>query len=194
MSLGALVTNSSSVHYQSDERHYLIHRIVTYRFSDLDFIVRHETDGYVDAGKTPSNSKHLENGSLSSMPGSLSPYPTYSPPDTTPTRSKLTVREQGQFVSVQSALEIRTRVSYKPLETRGCTAVLGISNFKLVRAYHHRGTFQRLEIEDVAALSKGWKERNLEDLRKLAVLIAEILGVVKGCGRNAGVKIRCQGK
>jgi len=57
-----------------------------------------------------------------------------------------------------------------------------------VRAYHHKGTFQGLEVEDVSALIKRWEERNQTDLRKLAALIYKILNVVKGCGGNAIVK------
>ena len=167
------------------------HRIVSYRFSDLDFIVRHETDGYVDTGtKTPSsNSKELESDSLSSMLGSLSLSPADSPPDTTPTGSKLTVKEEGQLVPLESTLEIKTRVSHKPLEIQEVAPQLWVSQtFKLVRAYHHKGTFQRPEVEDVAALIKTWEERNQKDLRKLAALITKILNVVKGCGGNAAVK------
>ena len=167
------------------------HRIVSYRFSGLNFIVRHETDGYVDAGtKLPSsNSKELESNSLSSMLGSLSLSPTDSPPGTTPTGSKLTVKEEGQLVPLESTLEIKTRISHKPFEIQEVAPQLWISQtFKLVRAYHHKGTFQRPEVEDVAALIKRWEERNQKDLRKLAALINKILDVVKGCGGNAVVK------
>ena len=167
------------------------HRIVSYRFSDLAFVVRHETDGYVDAGtKLPSsNSKQLESDSLSSMLGSLSLSPTDSPADTTPTGSKLTVKEQGQLIPLESTLEIKTRVSHKPLEIQEVAPQLWVSQtFKLVRAYHHKGTFQRPEVEDVAAPIKRWEERNQKDLRKLAALITKILNVVKGCGGNAVIK------
>jgi hypothetical protein len=73
------------------------HRIISYHFGDLNFIVRYETDGYVDANtKIPSsNSKEPENDSLSSMLGSLSLSPTDSPPNSTPARSKLTIKEEG---------------------------------------------------------------------------------------------------
>ena len=40
----------------------------------------------------------------------------------------------------------------------------------------------------MAALIKGWEERNQDDLRKLTVLITKTLNVVKGCGGNAVVK------
>ena len=59
---------------------------------------------------------------------------------------------------------------------------------KLVRAYHRNGTFQRPEVEDVAAQIKMWEERNQTDLRKLAALIKKILDVVKESGGSASVK------
>jgi hypothetical protein len=62
------------------------HRIISYRFGNLNFIVRHETDGYVmlDANTIiPSpNSKEQENDSLSNLLESLSLSSTNSPPTT----------------------------------------------------------------------------------------------------------------
>ncbi|MCJ1241821.1 hypothetical protein MMC14_009827 [Varicellaria rhodocarpa] len=166
------------------------HRIISYRFSDLNFIVRHETDGYVDADiRIPSNSKEPVNDSLSSMLGSLSLSPTNKPPNTTPAGSKLAIKEEGQVVPLESNLEIKTRVFHKPLEIQDIAPQLWASQtFKLVRAYHHKGTFQRPEVEDVAALIKRWEECNQTDLRKLAALINKILNVLKGYGGNAIVK------
>ena len=166
------------------------HRILSYRFSNLNFIVRHETDGYVAGTGIPSsNSKEPESDSLSSMLGSLSLSPTKRPPNTTPTGSKLTIKEEGQVIPLESTLEIKTRVIHKPLEIQEVAPQLWISQtLKLVRAYHSKGTFQRPEVEDVAALIKRWEERNQTDLRKLAALINKILNVVKGCGGNGIVK------
>ena len=146
----------------------------------------------MDAGtKMPSsNSKEPESDSLSSMLGSLSLSPTNSPP----TGSKLTIREEGQVIPLESTLEIKTRVSHKPLEIQEVAPQLWVSQtFKLVRAYHHKGTFQRPEVEYVAAVIKRWEERNQTDLRKLAALITKILNVVKRCGGNAIVKYDVKG-
>ena len=57
-----------------------------------------------------------------------------------------------------------------------------------MRAYHSRGTFQRPEIEDVAALIKRWEERNQTDPEKLAALVNKILTMVKECGGNTIAK------
>ncbi|KAF8855232.1 hypothetical protein BDZ45DRAFT_676394 [Acephala macrosclerotiorum] len=169
------------------------HRIISYRFGDLNFIVRHETDGYVrldaDTRMPSSESKEQENESLSSMLGSLSLSSTNSLPNITPAGSRLTIREEGQVVPLESTLEIKTRISHKPLQIQEVVPQLWVSQTpKLVRAYHHKGVFQGPEVEDVAAQIKRWEEGNQNDLRKLAALINRILSVVKGCGGNAIVK------
>ncbi|KFY50080.1 hypothetical protein V495_00358 [Pseudogymnoascus sp. VKM F-4514 (FW-929)] len=173
------------------------HRVISYRFGGLNFIVRHETDGYVDDKKmSSSNAKgpesdslsSPESDSLSSMLGSLSLSPTNGLQITTP-GSKLRIKEEGQMISLESTLELKTRVIHKRIEIREVAPQLWISQTpKLVRAYHQRGTFQVPEVEDVAADIKSWEEDNQRDLRKLAALISEIIVVVKGCGGNAIVK------
>ncbi|KAL5349543.1 hypothetical protein ACLOAV_005838 [Pseudogymnoascus australis] len=165
------------------------HRVISYRFGGLNFIVRHETDGYVDDTKMSStDAKGPESDSLSSMLGSLSLSPTKGLQITTP-GSKLRIKEEGQMISLESTLELKTRVIHKCIEIREVAPQLWISQTpKLVRAYHQRGTFQVPEVEDVAADIKTWEEDNQRDLRKLAALISEIIDVVKGCGGNAIVK------
>lgn len=174
------------------------HRIISYRFSDLNFIVRYETDGYVETGSriaSSSNSKEQESDILSSMLEPLSLSPTTSPPkNTTPVGSKLKIQEKGQVVPLESTLEIKTRISHRPLEIQEVAPQLWLSQTgKLVRAYHHKGTFQRPKVEDVAAQVKRWEEHNQAKLRKLAAVINKILNAVKGYEGNAIVKYDVQG-
>ncbi|KAL8720312.1 MAG: hypothetical protein Q9225_002799 [Loekoesia sp. 1 TL-2023] len=128
-------------------------RIISYRFGDLNFIVSHETDGYVDLGtRIPSsNGKDPESDSLSRMLGDWSLSPINGPPVTAPTGSKLTIKKEGQVISPESTFEIKKGVSHKPLEFQEVAPQLWVSQtFKLVLAYHYKGTFQRPEVEDVA--------------------------------------------
>ena len=169
------------------------HRILSYRFSDLNFIVRHETDGYVADSRTMA-SKEPESDNLSSILGSLSLSQTNNSPGTTLQGSKLTVKEEGEVVLLDSTLEIKTRVIHKPLEIQEVAPQLWISQtLKLVRAYHIRGTFQRTEVEDVATPIKTWEDRNQSDLRKLAALIKKIINDVKECGGNAMLRYDVNG-
>lgn len=89
------------------------HRIISYCSGDLNFLVRHETDGYIGNGNRTGHD-HLSNmlgsSSLSSSNGHGSPNCPCS------SGSKLTVKREGQVVSRESTLEIKTRVAHKHLD------------------------------------------------------------------------------
>ncbi|KAG0652251.1 hypothetical protein D0Z07_0976 [Hyphodiscus hymeniophilus] len=169
------------------------HRVISYCFADLKFIVRHETDGYVklDADKitrTPK-SKEQENDSLSGLLDSLSLSSPNNCPTSTHAGSKLTIREEGLIVPLSSTLELKTRVSHKPLQLQEIIPQLWASQTpKLVRAYHIKGTFQVPAVEDVTVQVRRWEEDNQHDLRRLAGLIGMIVEMVKGCGGHATLK------
>lgn len=166
------------------------HRVISYRFGGMSFVVRHETDGYVHADpKIPSSgSKELKDDILT-MLESLSLSPTKTSPNTTPTKSTLTVEEEGQAILIESTLEIKTRVAHKPLLIDEVAPQLWISQTpKLVRAYHYKGMFQVPKVENVASEIKKWEKDNQKDLCRLAALIKRILNVTKGCGGKAMVK------
>ncbi|KAG4219866.1 hypothetical protein PC116_g31655 [Phytophthora cactorum] len=154
-------------------------------------IIRHETDGYVDAkaGTSSSASKAKSPSDLTSAFESLSLSPTNSKLGTTTRGSKLIVQQDGQAVPLNSTLEIKTRVSHKPLEIREIAAQLWVSQTpRLVRAYHQRGVFQVPTVEDVTAEIKRWETDKQRHLRKLAALIRRIVDVAKGC--NESVTLR----
>lgn len=167
------------------------HRIISYCFGGLNFIIRHETDGYVDAGtrtSSPEGLKHTQH-SLSSLLGALSLSSDNSPLSIAPTRSKLVIKQEGKVVPLESTLEIKTRVSHRSLEIQEVAPQLWVSQTpKLVRAYHQNGTFQKPVVEDVTAAIKSWEEREQNDLRKLAALIRKIIHLVTKCGGNAVLK------
>ncbi|PKK42541.1 hypothetical protein CI102_14545 [Trichoderma harzianum] len=89
------------------------HRVISYRFGDLNFIVRHETDGYV--ADTMPHSQEPGDTNLSNILASLSLSPSKGLADITPTGSKLTIRKEGLVVPPELILEIKTRASHKPL-------------------------------------------------------------------------------
>ena len=134
------------------------HRIISYRFGGLSFIVRHETDGYVNINTTrPIEDKSPIGDALSSMLEALSLLSADSYPGIVPAGSKLTIKDEGQLVPLESTLEIKTRVLYKSLELHEIAPQLWVSQTpKLVRAYHQKGVFQRPVVEDVAVAIKRW--------------------------------------
>lgn len=119
------------------------HRIISYKFSDMKFLVRHETDGYVDIPSQPSTrAKKPENDDLSSMLESLSLDSNTGPSYTVPVDSKLIIKEVGKVVPIESTLELKTRVFHKPICIKEVLPQLWVSQTpNLVRAYHKGGVF-----------------------------------------------------
>ncbi|KAF2788269.1 geranylgeranyl pyrophosphate synthetase [Melanomma pulvis-pyrius CBS 109.77] len=165
------------------------HRIISYRFGGLNFIVRHETDGYINK-EMPSDGKRSDKDSLAALLDSLSLSSSAAPSRAPlPSESKLVIEQEGSMVPLNSTLEIKTRVSHKRIPFHEVAAQLWVSQTpNLVRAYHARGRFQEAELEEVSAKLAKWEKDNQEHLRRLAALIAEIIKCVQGCGGRAVVR------
>ncbi|KAJ5693744.1 geranylgeranyl pyrophosphate synthetase [Penicillium majusculum] len=95
--------------------------------------------------------------------------------------SELTIKREGQAVSRESTLEIKTRVFHKPLELSEVTP-------QLVRAYHQRVVFSRPEVEDVTTAMKDWEKGNQDDIKKLIALVNRILRVTRNRGRSSIIR------
>ncbi|KAH7359370.1 hypothetical protein B0T11DRAFT_341481 [Plectosphaerella cucumerina] len=160
------------------------HRIITYRFGGLNFIVRHETDGYL---AKPTQSYNKSGGDiLSDALQSLSLTRTPAKPVA---GSKLSIRREGETVPLGSTLEIKTRVAHRLLNIQDVAPQLWLSQTpNLVRAYHNRGLFPVPAVEDVAEDIDFWEERNNRDLAKLAALVHRILSLAKKIGGSVVVK------
>ncbi|KAG8158643.1 hypothetical protein KVR01_011765 [Diaporthe batatas] len=160
------------------------HRIISYRFGDMNFLIRHETDGFVraDLKSAPADAQAREQEKLldelaSLSLSSLSLGTNYRHHH----HQTLRVKKEGTVVPRESTLEIKTRVATKPIDFDEIATQLWASQTpKLVRAYHSRGVFQEPAVEDVAEDIKGWERANQAHLRRLAALIAEILRVARG--------------
>ncbi|ERT03230.1 hypothetical protein HMPREF1624_01536 [Sporothrix schenckii ATCC 58251] len=183
------------------------HRIISYQFGGLNFIVRYKTEGYVaDANHLQSASKPASNKAtamksddLSGLMESLSlsqpdgpsadaafAKPTHA---TTATPTKLTIQVQGQAVPPDSLIEIKTRVAHKRLAIHDVAPQLWIAQTpKLVRAYHDRGIFPKPQVEDVAADITQWEDAQQSDLRKLAALVSRIVLVTRERGGHATIQ------
>ncbi|PVI07211.1 hypothetical protein DM02DRAFT_496886, partial [Periconia macrospinosa] len=171
------------------------HRIISYRFGGLKFIVRHKTDGCVSVAGTklsqqPASNQAPEVDDLSSILDSLSLSPECSDPGRTYSdSSKLVIRKEGQAVSLSSTLEVKTRVAHRPLTFEDVISQLWVSHTpKLVRAYHTKGVFAVPKVEDVADQVKVWEDQNQKDLKTLTGLIRKIRDIVGENGRRAVLK------
>lgn len=171
------------------------HRIISYSFGGLTFIVRHETDGYVSVASAQpkpqsAGNRALDIDDLSGVLDSLSLSPeSSSARKANSATSKLVIRREGRVVPLPLTLEIKTRVSHRPLEFQDVVSQLWVSQTpKLVRAYHTRGMFAVPKVEDVADQVKAWEDQNQKDLRLLAGLIGKIRDIVKKGGGRATLK------
>ncbi|MBE3048374.1 hypothetical protein IMZ48_38900 [Candidatus Bathyarchaeota archaeon] len=169
------------------------HRVISYSFGGLDFIIRHETDGYLQTnqeahhGQDDGLSSTLKSMSLSSTNGHSAPAgsSTKGQPAPAGPGSKLMVKKEGQEVPIDSTIEIKTRVRHKELLVAEVASQLWVSQTpKLVRAYHKGGIFLNPQVEDVTTDVGKWERDNQVHLRKLAALLRRILGVVKGSGEG----------
>jgi hypothetical protein len=176
------------------------HRIISYSFGGLKFIVRHETDGYVGVASAqpkpqPAGSRAPDIDDLSGVLNSLSLSPESSSSGKAKSATtELVIRREGQVVPLPLTLEIKTRVSHKPLQFEDVVAQLWISQTpNLVRAYHTKGVFAVPIVEDVADQVKAWEDQNQKDLRLLAGLVGKIRDVVKKIGGRAILKYDANG-
>lgn len=167
------------------------HRILSYRFCGMTFIVRHETDGYYDAKAGHISDNSAGTGEDDILAGKLSSLSISSSSDIshrTHTGSKLAVKAEGHEIPLSATLEIKTRASHRILNVAEVAPQLWISQTpKLVRAYHFRGRFEVPMVEDVSDAIKRWEIEHQQYLRDLAFLIGKILDFAKQCGGKAVV-------
>ncbi|KAK2810059.1 hypothetical protein FQN50_003253 [Emmonsiellopsis sp. PD_5] len=166
------------------------HRILSYQFGDLKFIVRHETDGYIDGSVKESTERtELGDDDLSGMLGTLSLGPSESLSHAAPFDSKLIIKEKGHEVPTESTLELKTRVFHRPIDIQQVIPQLWVSQTpNLVRAYHRNGLFEQPRVEDVSSKIERWERDHQVDLMKLAALIKRIIDAVRDIGGNATIK------
>ncbi|KAG6198126.1 hypothetical protein E4U25_002080 [Claviceps purpurea] len=149
------------------------YRIVSYRFCGLNFLIRHETDGFVSPNE----------GLLGQ---SKSPFPSSSRrarPTKKNSPQNVTVLHKGKIIPLESTLEIKTCNKRRSLVFRHIAPQLWVSQTpQLVRAYYVEGRFSQPQVEDVGDEIQIWERDNQKNLRILGALIQEIIRVMKGCG------------
>ncbi|KAF4771017.1 hypothetical protein HAV15_012685 [Penicillium sp. str.  len=165
------------------------HRIISYRLGGLSFLVRHETDGCVGDLKSSVKDEESTGDNLADILNSLSITSETAPMDEPSVKSNLTVKREGRIASRESTLEIKTRVSHKPLELAEVAAQLWVSQTpNLVRAHHQRGIFSTPKVEDVTAAMKDWEKTQQDAITKLVALINCIIRVTRNWGGSSTIR------
>lgn len=164
------------------------HRVISYQFDGLMFVVRHETDAYVHHHDGPGSAS-WEDDILEGMQ-SLSMDPARTDALSVVSGSGLAVRKTGREIPLDSTLEIKTRVAHKPLSMDEVAPQLWVSQTpKLVRAYHTSRVFEPPTVEDATTLVNSWEKRHRESLSALGSLMKKIVNAAR-C--NGQITIRYQ--
>ncbi|KAL4732038.1 hypothetical protein ACLX1H_001043 [Fusarium chlamydosporum] len=177
--------NKSQVHGSTGH-----HRIISYEFGGLNFLVRYEADGYVatETFDATTTQEEQENSLVASM-DNLSFSPTRATSNLQPVPSSLGIRREGRTVPLNSILEIKTRSQHRPLSIHDVAPQLWVSQtFNLVRAYHEKGYFQVPKVENVASELHEWEKINQDDLKRLASLFRMISNLTMRSGGKSIVK------
>ncbi|CAG8057865.1 unnamed protein product [Penicillium nalgiovense] len=165
------------------------HRIISYRLGGLSFLVRHETDGCIRDLKSSVKGEESTGDELADILDSLSITPKTASMDEPSIKSNLTIKRKGRITSRESTLEIKTRVSHKPLELTEVAAQLWVSQTpNLVRAHHQRGIFSAPKVEDVTAAIKDWENTHQDAITKLVALINCIIRVTRNWGGSSTIR------
>ena len=165
------------------------HRMVTYHFSDMKCIVRHETDGYIGNGAESITTRAVEpTDSLSDILGALS----ISKSDKIISNLPGTiVKTDGKVVDLSSTLEIKTRAASRTLDMSEVLPQLWISQTpNLVVGYHRNGVFSGIRLRNVKQEVRNWELSNQGALCRLACLMRRITTVMKQSGGSSAV-VQC---
>lgn len=155
-------------------------RVISYQFSNLNFIMRHEAAAYMDSASS-FKTNEAKSDCLSTIEDSSSGSSNNSPIQITSQGSKLTIHKIGQLIPHGSIVEIKTSGSMKHLEKSALAPELWVSQtWHLARALHYgQGHFDIPRLINSVPLIKEFERNSQQDLTKLAALINRILDVAK---------------
>ncbi|KAG5972503.1 hypothetical protein E4U58_006505 [Claviceps cyperi] len=177
-------TNSKKHNYTTSQIHRSAghYRIVSYCFGGLNFLIRHETDGFVSLNDESSDQSKCPAPSSGKI----------ARPRANTTAQEVTVLHKGNVVPLESTLEIKTCNKRRSLVFRYIAPQLWVSQTpQLVRAHYDERCFSQPQVEDVGDEIQKWERDNQKNLRILGALIQEIISVMKDCGGREDAKIRC---
>ncbi|KAK7178333.1 hypothetical protein PSPO01_15621 [Paraphaeosphaeria sporulosa] len=156
------------------------YRITSFRFGGLQYLVRHETDGYIDDASVRSPVQ-IQAKTTDSLPQLLE---TLQLADAAPARahtSAINIKSEGKVVNCSSILEIKTRAAGKRLDMNDIAAQLWVSQTPhLAVSYHTNGLFNNFKVLDMTQNVRDWERSNQKVLCGLGYLLNQIIEVVKG--------------
>ncbi|KPM40834.1 hypothetical protein AK830_g5718 [Neonectria ditissima] len=176
------------------------HRVLDYDFGGLKCAVRFEVDAFVD------DSSGLD-ASLASMEAQVGALSLATPtidlsdtlkslqirdPETDTNLTKVQVISRGSFVPHTHAAEIKSIARHKTLGHLLPQLWFGRTQ-NLIQGHHIEGVFHKITVDNVGQDLRIWEAqlRTQTALRKVAMLLAELRGIVKNSECKACVVV-CQ--
>jgi len=169
-------------------------RIVQYDFGGFKCLLRFECDGYIDdtprdgrasssdgLGGNKSSQRPNEDEVLEALQGAAISKPF----DTTSDMNDgaLVIKRGGEVVPDRSIFDLKTRSGRyrKEIDMSEQLPLLWIKQIpNFIVAYHDgQGTFRNIQVKDVRDDVQDWEKDNIEAIRRLTVLLREIVHIAK---------------
>lgn len=171
------------------------HRVVEYDFSGLRYVVRFQCDGYLKekTGGVNKASPQRQDSMADADDDATLPKSGHmlTIGEKRPTTGEeLIIRKRGSEIEHGAGIEIKTRAAHKVLDMESVLPRLWMSQTSnLVAAYHKGGRFDDVRILDVRKDLERWEQRNSINLRKLNILVRQIIDTVQ---KTISMKCRLQ--
>jgi len=149
-------------------------RLVSYTFAGLKCIVRFEGDGYLD-------------DKLQQPLDERKPQPL-------PALESLTVKIGGRKIPQHAIFDLKTRSAKRKEDDilSGELPRLWIAQIPhLVLAFHERGVFNDIRVQNVQKEVRDWERENADFLRRLGAVIHEIVELVRA-SPDGKCEVRCR--
>ncbi|PYH63991.1 geranylgeranyl pyrophosphate synthetase [Aspergillus vadensis CBS 113365] len=170
-------------------------RIIKYTFRGLHLLVRFESDGYIPKDPQESLSSNQETGrssssgdgdtNIDSLVARLEGDHGRDPVDDS---GRLKIHESGRQIGQSDIINIKTRsmVDFKTgaikkeIDMTDLTPRLWVSQIPtLIVAYHNRGLFDDIRVQDMRDEITRWEQENDKMLRRVASLLHELMHYAK---------------
>lgn len=160
-------------------------RVLRYEFGGLNFVVRHEGDGYLPemlsqspVSSQPSNEK--ETDSVEALIGGLANNTiSQAMPELS---SQLQITRGGSEVPQSAVFDLKTRSILgkgRDFLSEELPRMWVAQTPNFIIAYHTRGTFDDIEIKNATSNLQMWEKSMNGELAKLAALIHHIVEVAR---------------
>ncbi|KAF1943539.1 hypothetical protein EJ02DRAFT_433108 [Clathrospora elynae] len=173
-------------------------RIVQYEFGGLKCLVRFESDGYIrDASMSRDSSSDSTAGDEDDLLGALQSATITRPTDRSSRKSDtLKIKHGGSVVPQHTIFDLKTRSGKykKDIDMNDIYPQLWIKQIpNFIVAYHDgAGLFQDIRVQDVKKDVQRWEKDNKDGIRRLAVLLKNILDIAKNDERGL-LEVYCPG-